>query len=504
MVGAGPTGLVLALFLARRGVACRIVDRSEASATTSRAMVVHARTLELYRQLDLAERCVAAGAPIDVVRLRVEGVPTAEIGFGAIGEGMSPYPFALSLPQDRHERILETALNEAGLAVERGTVLKDLLQSEAGIIAELGTEGGHFEQVRPRYVVGCDGFHSTVRSRLGLAMEGGTYSQRFFVADVQASGNVPASSIVVSLGSTEFFGQFSLPVGDAARLIGTLPAGAEEDEDAAVQGALDRASESLGLRIHAKNWVSAYRVHHRVAARFALGRAFLAGDAAHVHSPAGGQGMNTGIGDAVNLAWKLAAVLRDGADEALLETYEAERRPFAVRLVQTTDRAFAAAVDDGAVARTVRLRVLPRLWPRLLRLRPVRRMVFRLISQIAISYRKAGAGWGRLGPVSGGDRMPWCGSPENWTALSSGSWHVQAFGLGQSLATSPDVSDLCSDLALPLHAFDLTGTARVAGLRAGLYLVRPDGHVVCAARNAHALRAMLAPHLGMLGLGRRS
>jgi len=244
------------------------------------------------------------------------------------------------------------------------------------------------------------------------------------------------------------------------------------------------------------NWLSTYHVHHRVAARFREGRAFLLGDAAHVHSPVGGQGMNTGIGDAVNLAWKLAAVLNGGAPDRLLATYEQERIGFARRLVATTDRAFAVVTKQGRVARWVRTRLVPRIAPLLFRLAPVRRFLFRTVSQIGVSYRTSPLSEGAAGGVRGGDRMPWVPTgpgTDNFAPLASLTWQVHVYGEPQR-----GLADVCAELQLPLHRFAWQSDMRRAGLlRAALYLVRPDGYIALAAPDAdpERLRAYVVAHI---------
>ena len=230
------------------------------------------------------------------------------------------------------------------------------------------------------------------------------------------------------------------------------------------------------------NWFSTYHVHHRVADHFRKGRAFLLGDAAHIHSPVGGQGMNTGIGDAVNLAWKLAAVLRGRAEASLLDSYEPERIAFARRLVATTDRAFTGVTSSGATARLVRLRLVPLLFPLLFRFRPVRRLMFRTVSQTAVNYRGSSLSEGRAGPVHGGDRLPWV-EPEspgtgadNFTPLDSIDWQVHVYG-----EASTEIRTACDRRKLPLHVFAWRPAMRRTGLRRNaVYLVRPDGYVALA------------------------
>ena len=240
-----------------------------------------------------------------------------------------------------------------------------------------------------------------------------------------------------------------------------------------------RAIERLKLDIVRVNWFSTYHVHHRVASRFREGRVFLLGDAAHIHSPVGGQGMNTGIGDAVNLAWKLAAVLREDATDHLLDTYEPERIAFARRLVATTDRVFTIVTQRGVVARWIRTKLVPLMAPLLFRVASLRRFFFRTASQIGINYRHSLLSAGQAGSVHGGDRLPWVETEpgkDNFAPLTSLVWQVHLYGEPRH-----GIVEVCRKLQLPLHVFPWQPEMKRTGLKNGsLYLIRPDGYVAFA------------------------
>ena len=402
--------MVLALWLARLGVRVRIIDKLPAPSVTSRAVAVQARTLELYRQVGLAETLVERGRQAAAANLWVSGRRIARAALGDIGEGVSPYPYALIFPQDEHERLLIDRLHALGVVVERTTEFVGIEDTQAGngVVARLARLGRPVESCRVAYLAGCDGAHSAVREACGVGFPGGTYEHLFFVADVEAAGAAVSGEIHVALDATDFLAVFPLKAEGHVRLVGTV-----RDEAARERG--DLSWDDVGRRVIAwmkldvtrVNWFSTYQVHHRVAARFRVGRAFLLGDAAHIHSPVGGQGMNTGIGDAANLAWKLAAALNGTADPSILDTYEPERIAFARRLVATTDRAFTAVTSSSALARAVRLHIVPFFVPAAFALRPVRRLLFRTVSQTSITYRGSALSEGRAGRVHGGDRLPW-------------------------------------------------------------------------------------------------
>jgi hypothetical protein len=258
--------------------------------------------------------------------------------------------------------------------------------------------------------------------------------------------------------------------------------------------------EWIRIDVERVNWFSTYRVHHRVADRFRDGRAFLLGDAAHIHSPVGGQGMNTGIGDAVNLAWKLAAVLRRRANASILDTYEVERIAFARRLVATTDRAFTAVTSSGAIARLLRLHVVPLLLPPLFVLRWFRHLAFRTVSQTVVNYRGSWLSAGQAGTVHGGDRLPWVklrvngGERDNFAPLTSLDWQVHVYG-----EAPPEIRAMCEARRLALHVFPWHRAMDRSGLlRNAVYLVRPDGYIGLADPDARA--AAVESYLDARGL----
>jgi 2-polyprenyl-6-methoxyphenol hydroxylase-like FAD-dependent oxidoreductase len=480
IVGAGPTGLVLALWLTRLGVAVRIIDKTAEAGTTSRALAVHARTLEFYRQVGFADAVVEAGVQVAGLNLWVRGAKAARVPLGSMGKGLSPFPYVLTYPQDAHERLLIERLDTLGLEVERQTELVRFDQHEANVRTVLKRPDGSEETCEAGYLAGCDGARSTVRELLATGFPGGTYSGLFYVADVDAAGPAANGEIHVELDQADFLAVFPLKGAGRLRLIGPITWEPDRDHpEPTFDDIGQRAIGNLKLKIAKVNWFSTYRVHHRVAAQFREGRAFLLGDAAHVHSPVGGQGMNTGIGDAVNLAWKLAAVLNGAAAESLLDTYEPERIGFARRLVATTDRIFTIVSKQGPIARIVRTRLGPLVWPLVFRLDAVHRLMFRTASQIGIQYRKSPLSAGAAGSVRGGDRLPWVETAsleDNFTPLTSLAWQVHVYG-----EPRPGVAETCAKLGLPLHVFAWRPEMRRSGLmREALYLIRPDGYVALA------------------------
>jgi hypothetical protein len=342
---------------------------------------------------------------------------------------------------------------------------------------------GNLEVCETVFVAGCDGAHSTVRETLKIGFPGGVYAHLFYVADVEARGAVMNGELHVALDTTDFLAVFPLKGEGRARLIGTVRKEAEHQHDnLSWNDVSQRVIEWMRIDVDRVRWFSTYRVHHRVADHFRQGRAFLLGDAAHIHSPVGGQGMNTGIGDAVNLAWKLAAVVRRRAAPSVLDSYEPERIAFARRLVATTDQAFTAVTSPGVVARRVRLDFVPLVVPALFALETARRFMFRTISQTAVNYRGSPLSEGHAGTVHGGDRLPWVkastigAAEDNFTPLMSLDWQVHVYG-----DPAPGIGALCHDRRLPLHVFPWRPEMDRTGLRRdAVYLVRPDGYVALA------------------------
>ncbi|HZZ38811.1 MAG TPA: FAD-dependent monooxygenase, partial [Acidobacteriaceae bacterium] len=350
IVGAGPTGLVLALWLTHLGVRVRLLDKASQPGASSRALAVQARTLELYSQIGLADTVVERGRHVTAVNLWATGKKVTRAVFANMGAGLSPFPFALVFPQDEHERLLIDRLAALGVAVERHTELLGFEDAGGHILARLQLPGGSVQTCTASFIAGCDGAHSVVRQSLHIGFPGGEYTHLFYVADVQASGPTVNGELHVGLDKADFLAVFPLQEAGRVRLVGTVrddQAGqAERQRDhLSWQDVSQRVIDWIRIDVQHVNWFSTYRVHHRVAQHFRQQRAFLLGDAAHIHSPVGGQGMNTGIGDAINLAWKLAAVLHGEATPAILDTYEPERIAFARRLVATTDRAFTAVTS---------------------------------------------------------------------------------------------------------------------------------------------------------------
>ena len=444
-------------------------------------MVVQARTLEFYGQYGFARQVVERGIVAETAHVREGGNDGSRevlsISFKEMGAGLSPYPFALAYPQDDHERFLIERLEEVGCRVEWNTKLTSFSQGEDSIRATIARNTGPVEHVECIYICGCDGARSCVRETLGIGFPGGTYEQLFYVADVKIAGGF-SRDLYINLGEHVLTLMFPVRSSGMQRLIGLVPPELSHQETLGFENIRTQVESLLDIKVTDLNWFSTYRVHHRVADKFRVRRAFLVGDAGHIHSPAGGQGMNTGIGDAVNLGWKIAHVLQNRADASLLDTYEPERIGFARSLVSTTDRAFTGLVGQGAVGEFTRKIIAPLVFGVATRFSLGRHAIFRTISQIRIHYPDSPLSLGVAGEVHGGDRLPWTGVTEsdNFQSLRSLDWQAHVYGEAQrGLETE------CRALNLPLHSFPWREKLKETGLkRDSLYLVRPDGYIAVA------------------------
>lgn len=488
IVGAGPTGLVLAFWLKKRGIDFRLIDKKHKPGETSRALAVQARTLEFYRMFGLADQLIDRGIIVRSLFLRYLGNIMTEVKLGALGEGISPFPYLLFCSQDVHEQLLSETLEKMGVEIERDTELTSLTQEEGVTIVDIKSPSGQ-ERILARYVCGCDGAHSTVRHEIATPFSGGTYSQLFYVADVGTKEDVAKDAVQVSVSPKDFCIVMPIKSLQSTRLTGLIPPDSEQKTDLTIEDVRETVRVNTGLNITKVNWFSIYHVHHRVADRFREGRVFLLGDAAHIHSPAGGQGMNTGIGDAVNLGWKLADVIQGKSSEYILDSYEIERRAFAKILIATTDTAFRFLTNRSWIGMTFRSRIMPVILPWLTRFKFFVRLMFRTISQTRIRYRHSPLSSGYAGRIVAGDRLPWVPgeNTDNFEPLLSMDWHVQIHGqIDESLKM------VTQQLGLALHAFKWSSEAAEKGFaKDAMYLVRPDGHVALAleTQDATVLRA---------------
>ena len=413
IIGAGPTGLSLACQLVRHGVDFVIVEKNDGVTPYSKAIGVQARTLEIYEQLGLAKKAVDEGTIAEKGRVLVGGKVRGELDFSNIGEGLSPYPYVLMLEQSKNEKLLYEYLQSHRKEVLWRTEFETLSQNDSGVTVHVKTAGSASQIIEAKYLVGCDGPKSLVRRKLGLMFEGSTFERMFYVADAQIDWGLSHGALHICLSNDSFVVFFPLKGEKRYRIVGVFPEEFSKDEgDVLYEEIESRIKEEakLDIDIHDVEWFSTYKVHTRHVSRFSEGRCFLAGDAAHIHSPAGAQGMNTGIQDGYNLAWKMALVLQGKVDGKLLETYNEERLENAKHLLQTTDRIFQFVAGSEWFLSYLRTNILPPVAKYILSFDTVKEFIFPLISQIGINYRHSSlsehAGDEDF-KVKAGDRMPY-------------------------------------------------------------------------------------------------
>lgn len=465
VVGAGPTGLTLACALRQQGGAARVIDRAGGPATTSRANVLHPRGAEVLDRVGALAPLRERAQAVMQLSLHLDRKPIGQLRFGVRPNSQqSP----VVLPQSEVEAGLRARLADLGGSVEWSTELLDAEQEERGITAQLSTGS-----VRAAWLAGCDGARNTVRELAGIDFPGRSLPEQWVLADVRADLGTDRGGTLGWLHRDGLL--FAMPMRDETddlwRIIADAPAGEEPDEQRILEqlrAHLDDRTTVDGSWIREATWTSGFRIHRRLAGQYRRGRFVLAGDSAHLHSPLGGQGMNTGVGDAENLAWKLALAIRGLATESLVDTYTAERRPLATGVVRSTSALTRLALARGRLARQLRDRLVPFLLDR----EQVQRRISGSASQLRASYRKGplGARFGRN--PHPGDRVPdlECvgqdGTPSRLHAELRGRWALLD-GSGQQAETARK--------ALGGDVVELTtgGPAR---------LVRPDAHLAWRGR----------------------
>jgi 2-polyprenyl-6-methoxyphenol hydroxylase-like FAD-dependent oxidoreductase len=490
IVGAGPTGLVMAHELARDGIQCRLIDKAPHRAMESRAIAIHSRTIETFELMGMADAFLSAGQHIAGVNIYGESGRIAHAAFGMLE---TRYPFVLGVPQDETERILEERLARLGVRVERNSELVALAQHESGVSARL-RNAGRVEEVETNWLLGCDGAHSTVREQLGIAFSGATYPELFVLADVKVTGDLDHGEAQVWLQREGALAFFPLPA-DRWRLIVTNSPPDWHDEPGLAQcQALVNQRGLDHLRLEDPRWTAVFRIHRREAARFRKDRVFLLGDAAHIHSPVGGQGMNMGMQDAFNLAWKLSLVLRNGGNPQLLESYEAERKPVDEAVIRQTDRATRLVSLHGTVARFLRDHMMSFLT----QIPAVAEKLGEGLSELAVNYRRSPIveehAAGTAGPAAG-DRAPDAplvaakdGASLRLYNLFAEHRHVLLL-LGDGPEALSPTMPRCPDGAFAVYRVVPAGisggdyvdregiVAQRYGSSPAAYLIRPDGYV---------------------------
>jgi 2-polyprenyl-6-methoxyphenol hydroxylase-like FAD-dependent oxidoreductase len=476
VVGAGPVGLAMAAELARYGLSVRIIDQNTSRTDKSKALVLWARTLELLDRMapGCAERFITAGLKVENANIFSGEEEIAHIDLESVD---SPYKFVLMIPQSETERLLEEQLAEFGVKTERQLALTEFEQGEEGVVCSLVRSDGSSERVEASWLIGCDGAHSTVRHRLGKSFEGNTMLNDWILADLHMSGvtGPPAINIywhaqgvlaLFPLEGTRYrviadVGESSGSIGEGQRPAPTL------DE---VQQILDIRGPK-GVFVSDPVWMSSFSINERKVTNYRSGRVFLAGDAAHVHSPAGGQGMNTGMQDACNLAWKLALVERGLClPEPLLTSYSDERSAIAKLVLEATGKATAMAVMQGGVKQSIRNHIASLVFG----FAPVQHAMANVLSEVAVGYsdsslnrsvdfERSAPAPGKRAPIRAGEPAAGAETSPRFGLFATGSDEHEAL-----LKEYQEILEPC--LRAPYEA-------------GGLWLVRPDGYVALRAKS---------------------
>jgi 2-polyprenyl-6-methoxyphenol hydroxylase and related FAD-dependent oxidoreductases len=511
VVGAGPTGLMLANQLVRRGIRTLTIDRHEGPARETRALGVQARTLEIYAHLGIVDRALELGKVGTGGNIWAGGQRRARIGLGDAGDQLTPYPYILILGQDDNERIMGDNLRALGGSVQWNTELLSLTQHHGSVTAVLKMPDGSQRNLEAAWIAGSDGARSIVREATGIEFSGAAYEHVFFVADTEVTGTMVPDELNVYLFKNGFHLLFPMRGRDRWRIVGILPPALRDKPDLKFDAVIPslRAEADGDLLIKSCRWFSTYRIHHRRAERFRDHRCFLLGDAAHIHSPVGAQGMNTGLQDAYNLAWKLALVVQGRAETALLDSYEQERIPVAQALLNGTDRAFRLIVSDTWLAGVLRTKILARLAAFAVNRKAVQRLAFRTVSQTGIRYPKSALS-NSLQVLPGtvpqpGDRFPWLRlkftptSPieDLFRKLSDTYFHLILIGQPEPSGATLDFGDLLKIHAIPTDPANDREFSRAKIPKPSFFLIRPDGYIaLCGTRcDANAVKSYASENL---------
>lgn len=494
VVGAGPTGLTAAFELARLGVAVRLVDKRDGPSDTSRAIGVQARTLELLERRGLAAELLGLGRPTRFGSVHGDGRRLVHVDFGHVD---SRYPFMLFVSQAETERVLRAALERLGVSVEWRTELVAFSQDARGrrpAVAVLQGPDGALQKLQAPWLIAADGAHSTLRNTLAVDFAGRSLPTQYALFDAEVDGGPDDAEFHIFAHETGFMALFALGPGHFRIVVADPPGdpdGGVAPSLAELQQAYDRRSH-IAARFHDLRWSSWFRIDSRMVPRLKIGRVLLGGDAAHIHSPAGGQGMNTGIQDMVNLSWKLAAVLQGRARPELLDTYAEDRLPVMRNLLSRTERLTDIVGSESPAVQMLFTHLAPLVGGSV----TVQDKATAQMAQVALGYRDSplSEAHGHAGSVQAGDRLPphrsvrWRQDDGSWAAADVGSLQdpsalVLLVAHGDTdtrldaaiLGASPAMRVV--ELAPPLDDEAAEAYRHDFGTRSGLMLVRPDGYI---------------------------
>lgn len=505
VVGAGPVGLVAACELARRGVAVRVVDKLTTPTEQSRAIAIHARSLEMFGRMGLADDLIASGVKATRMQMYSGRRQLAKIEFGRVA---SPYAFTVVTAQTETERILTGWLRTLGVTLDRGAELTGLTQDSSAVHLTISHDDGSRETADVAWVIGADGSRSTVRHLVGTRLEGSFEGERFVLGDVEAEHDLDRSSMYTYFSPDGLLAVF--PMRDARmRLIAQVrdAAGRPLNPDPAQAELQQIVTERAdGIRITRSHWLTEFEIHHAQVPAYRFGRVFLAGDAAHVHSPAGGQGMNTGMQDAFNLGWKLALAVRGHGGSQLLDTYQTERHPVGAKVIAFTSR----LTTMGTMAGDVRTRLRDEIIHAALGIPPIRDAMVSKTEEVTVAYRHSPIALGPAGHHGGpghhgaaaGDHMAYIADAAVQQQIAA-AWGAGKPGhLILTIAPDRDAADRAAAVAAApagdaVHVLVTAGGERVPGYDA--VIADPAGGAAAAFGLRHGGRVVVRPD-GYIGL----
>ena len=394
IVGAGPAGLMMACQLALHNISFRIIDKKAHRTNYSGALIVQARSIEIFQQMGIAQTAVQSGVIANEIKLIFNGKKPFTIPVKDIGRGLSQFPYMLLLEQSKTEQLLTDFIKNFGYSIDRETELGQFNQDDHGVNSVLKRSDGQEESITTKYLIAADGARSMVRKQLQIPFIGKTFSTALYVSDCKAEGDLSPDQLCFSFSDQTTAGIFPLP-GGRWRIDGTISGRMESKDPVTFDDIRNRFAEKTRMKVEISEpeWFSVFHVNERYASTFQQNRCFLVGDAAHIHSPVGAQGMNTGLQDSYNLAWKLAMVIQGKSKASLLETYPSERLVVAENVVRGTDRVFTLVTSRNFLAKLCRVHVLPffvqLMLPILVKQPSIRHFFFRRISEIGIQYCKS-------------------------------------------------------------------------------------------------------------------
>ena len=480
IVGAGPTGLSMAAQLLRYGIDFIIIEKNERTTPFSKALVVQARSLEIFDELGIAEKAIKEGQITTAMNVFYKGRRKAAVNINGLGEGLSPFPYALSLEQSKTEKLLVDHLASHQKLIQWGCEFSRYEQDDNGVTV-FYTEGNNKEQrIRADYFVGCDGASSPVRHQAGLTFEGDTVPKLFYVADtILSSPVINRNELFMFMIRKGFVLFFPMEGEGHYRIVGILPEGNSIKDQFEFADIKDHITQNVSVPLGFKevSWFSSYRVHTRKANSFESKRVYIAGDAAHIHTPAGGQGMNTGIQDAYNLAWKMAFTIRGQVGTEILSSYSTERIANAEHLLRTTDTLFDMMSGVNAFWNFIRLNFVTRIIGLLTKSAIVKKRTFPILSQIGITYApNCLTVESTIGNVKAGVRMPYFildDGTQIFDYINTPAFKILSFGSDENISTR------LSEMKVPVvsHAFKEVPES-LFGKSTNFYiLLRPDNHI---------------------------